>query len=260
MKQVLTTLYCCLGIAVVSLSSCGGEPAPNRVAARFHAEEVQPDFQQDLSKRKVFPYSVAPGGAFNRKEAVARAEADPVIRDHYKDIQLPALRPFRLTKPAEGYVSYRIGNRVFWTSRRLYLKPGEMLLSDGKNVIRSRCGNRISDQPQEPVLPGGEPSQALLDQPVWDVPVFNAFTSPSPLFALPANSPSPSRLENLARVPDEAFPVSSGSPGPGLIGGPFPGGLVPARETGEIVLERGYWWLFPWAPHPLEIPFFQVPA
>ncbi len=48
------------------------------------------------------------------------------------------------------YVSYRIGNKVFWTKHKLALRKGEAMLSDGTNMARTRCGNRISVLPVRP--------------------------------------------------------------------------------------------------------------
>jgi hypothetical protein len=63
------------------------------------------------------------------------------------------------------YVSYRKGDKVYWTAKKLQLAEGETLLSDGRSEIRGRCGNRISDLPQLPVEARG-PSEEELDSSV----------------------------------------------------------------------------------------------
>jgi hypothetical protein len=237
--------FVCFLIVVGLLSSCSRESKPqNQVAASFHAEELPQGFKLDLSQRKVFPYSVVPGGTVTREEAKARAAADPVVGKHYQGILFDKLKPFRLTKPAQGYVSYRIGNRIFWTAKRLYLKPGEILLSDGANLIRGRCGNRVSLVAQLPQLAAGEPKEAVMDLPSWDHPVFLAMAQEAnrgDLFTLPgyANAPAPT-LD--AKISDSAFTVAPpvvGAPGTGMIGGGLPGGLTPTDRGGELILYTG---------------------
>ncbi len=235
-------LLLCL-FAICLLFSCSPEQKPeNRVAASFHAEELPDHFKVDLSKRKVFPFSVVPGGTVTREEVKSKVASDPVVREHYKGIQIDRLKPFRLTKPAQGYVSYRIGNRIFWTNQRLYFKPGEVLLSDGLNLIRGRCGNRISLVPSGPVQTVGEPTQAVLDLPSWDIPVFQAMAeeanrrdSDKPLFEFRGDGPMP--LVGLTgKIPEAIFNVAPPVIGPGLIGGGLPGGLPPADKGGEIII------------------------
>jgi hypothetical protein len=250
-----------VALVLALAASCGRQPAGNEIAASFHAEEVKPDFQAKLSGRPVFPFSVVPGGTLAPGEAKSRAAADPIVRQHYAGIQFHKLKPFRLTQPASGYVSYRVGNRIFWTAQRLYLKPGELLLSDGAQWIRGRCGNRISPEPQLPVLPGPAPAQATFDTPIWDIPGYEALAADLfrrageiPLFVLPGNLP-PTSLEPTAALPPQAYAVT---PPPALISGPFPGGLPTPRDPGGIEIPTTYFlpvWL---EPPVLEVPGFVV--
>jgi hypothetical protein len=250
-----------VALALALAVSCGRQPAGNEIAASFHAEEVKPDFQAKLSGRPIFPFSVVPGGTLAPAEAKSRAAADPIVRQHYAGIQFHKLKPFRLTQPASGYVSFRVGNRIFWTAQRLYLKPGELVLSDGAQMIRGRCGNRISPDPQLPVLPGPEPAQAILETPVWDIPEYEALAADLfrrageiPLFVLPGNLP-PSTLEPAASLPPQAYAVA---PPPALISGPFPGAVPHPSNPGEIEIPTTYFlpvWL---DPPVLEVPGFVV--
>ena len=251
-------LLLCLS-AILLLFSCSREKKPeNRVAASFHAEELPNNFKVDLSKRKVFPFSVVPGGTVTRDEVKSKVAGDPVVREHYKGIQLDLLRPFRLTKPAQGYVSYRIGNRIFWTAQRLYLRPGELLLSDGLHLIRGRCGNRISLVASGPVQTVGEPTEAVLDLPSWDIPVFQAMAeeanrrdSDGPLFELRGNGPLPLPMLS-GKIPETIFNVAPPVIGPGMIGGGLPGGLPPSGKGGEIIINSNP--LIFVASQPLTIP------
>jgi hypothetical protein len=65
--------------------------------------------------RKVFPYSIVPGGAENLDEA-KRAMRDPAIRANYANIDFSRLRQVKLTTNISGYVSYRWGEKIYWTS------------------------------------------------------------------------------------------------------------------------------------------------
>ena len=64
-----------------------------------------------------------------------------------------------------AYVSYRIGDRVFWTRKPVRIPAGETLLTDGETEIRARCGNAVSDLAREPVS-DVEPMAAELDEPI----------------------------------------------------------------------------------------------
>jgi hypothetical protein len=69
---------------------------------------------------------------------------DPVVAQHYADFDVTKAHRVTLDGPQLMYVSYRIGNKVFWTKHKLALRKGEAMLSDGVNMTRTRCGNRVS--------------------------------------------------------------------------------------------------------------------
>lgn len=100
--------------------------------------------------RRVYPYSIIPGGVADREELARVIKTDKVVADHYASFGVD--RAFKLTvaKPRAVYVSYRKNDKVYWTSKKLMLEKGELLLSDGHNEMRARCANRISDTPQLP--------------------------------------------------------------------------------------------------------------
>ena len=94
--------------------------------------------------RQVFPYSVVPGGTLDAFEVVETMHGDPVARDHYRDVRAEALIPVRLDKQLLAHVSYRKGDKIYWTSRKLNIPKGELVLTDGKSILRARCGNRLA--------------------------------------------------------------------------------------------------------------------
>ena len=70
---------------------------------------------------------------------------DPVVAAHYVGFDLAKARFFRVQQARAVYVSYRRGDDVFWTSKKLCLAVGETLITDGHHISRTRCGNEISD-------------------------------------------------------------------------------------------------------------------
>ena len=132
-------------------------PAPTvlRTAARGETKKT----------RRVYPYSIVPGGVLDRRELTHAVAMDQVVAEHYAAFEAGKVAVKTVDKPRAVYVSYRKGDKVFWTAKKLQLAEGETLLSDGQNEIRTRCGNRISDVPQLPVEANG-PSEEELDASV----------------------------------------------------------------------------------------------
>src|SRR5579875_222177 len=97
----------------------------------------------ERSLRPVWPYSVIPGGAYNADELRYYISKDKVVRDHYADFDIDHARLVTLTEDRYQYVSYRIKNVVYWTQRKQRIRKGEVLITDGKNFARTRCGNRL---------------------------------------------------------------------------------------------------------------------
>jgi hypothetical protein len=119
-------------------------------------------------KRKVYPYSIVPGGAENLNQA-KRFMADPAIKVHYANMNLAELKQERLTTNLTGYVSYRWGEKIYWTAKKITLRAGETVFTDGAHIVRGRCLNCYSALPMLPIRPH-EPSEIVLDSPV-EMPV-----------------------------------------------------------------------------------------
>jgi hypothetical protein len=114
-------------------------------------------------KRKVYPYSIVPGGADDLNQA-KRFMADPAIQVHYASIAIAQLRQERLTTNLTGYVSYRWGEKIYWTAKQITLRAGETVFTDGTHIVRARCLNSYSAVPMQPIRPH-EPSEKVLDMP-----------------------------------------------------------------------------------------------
>jgi hypothetical protein len=140
----------------------------------------------------VYPYSVIPGGVKDSEDLRYAALRDYVVRRHYARFDFTHARLLRATEAREVYLSYRIRDSVYWTRRKIRLRPGELLLTDGKITARARCGNQISETIQ-PEVSNEEPDVDILDQPVLAVDAAPSLT-PRPVLAaseLPVGSPAP---------------------------------------------------------------------
>lgn len=115
--------------------------------------------------RPVYPYSVIPGGVHDPKELQRVFEHDPVIAAHYRDFDFRRARVMQLLEDKTVYVSYRIAGRVYWTTKKVRLRRGEKVITDGKMTLRTRCGNQVSETARKEVSPN-EPAIARLENPI----------------------------------------------------------------------------------------------
>jgi hypothetical protein len=129
------------------------------------AVEVNQAISTPQSGRPVYPYSVVPGGVEDAKELKWVAEHDPVVAAHYAGFDYERAHIVQLTLAQTVYVSYRIGNKIYWTRRRIKLKKGEKLLTDGRITARTRCANRVEETPQQAAAPN-EPSAEKFEDPI----------------------------------------------------------------------------------------------
>jgi hypothetical protein len=146
--------------AVAALQSVPG--APVAAASQAAAESVAKP-----AARRIYPYSVVPGGVSGKDELVQVIKRDQVVARHYANFAVEQAREIKVDKPRAVYVSYRKGDQVYWTAKKLMLAEGETLLTDGSNEMRARCANRISDTPQLPVEAKG-PTEEELDSSVME--------------------------------------------------------------------------------------------
>jgi hypothetical protein len=112
--------------------------------------------------RPIYRHSVVPGGVRSAEEVANVIQRDPVVAAHYKDINPQKMRNDRLQKPLLAHVSYRLGDKVYWTKKPVPLPANEPIMTDGVTTIRERCGNLISVDPLAPAS-DNEPSPASLD-------------------------------------------------------------------------------------------------
>lgn len=135
-------------------------PAPPPFGVHFQVLD-----QPAASAGSAGRYSVIPGGVHSKKQLARVLATDPVVARHYANFDLHNLRFFRLRHGRDAYVSYRLGNLIFWTSRKIRLFAGETLLTDGVHLARARCGNRVSFSPKQPTT-SWQPSDLALSTPI----------------------------------------------------------------------------------------------
>ena len=172
-RLIVLALVCGCGFAAASLFvpvdnpavDVGSQPSPATAAAPGDAAVARVGVPA-AAKRAQYRYSVIPRGVFSAEELKGAIGADPVVAAHYQSFDAARARLVHLERPRLAYVSYRLGDRVFWTRKPVHLPAGEPLLSDGTNVVRTRCGNRVSDVPGE--TSPDEPDPILIDTPIED--------------------------------------------------------------------------------------------
>jgi hypothetical protein len=189
--------------------------------ARFDAH-LQ-DIGAVVLRRANYSYSVIPGGAFTQPELQRAISRDAVVADHYSDVNASTMRPEILKADRMAYVSYRLGDRVYWTTKKVRIRGGETILTNGRQEIRARCGNCISLEPLMPTS-ADEPDIMQLDALSDTGPMpLEALNDPSPmLVAFPLNPwgrlalGAPVGVEPQFGLP--VFPFPSGFPGTPVVG------------------------------------------
>jgi hypothetical protein len=113
--------------------------------------ESKPQSLPAKEQRSIYPFSVIRGGVLSREELIHSISNDPVVAKHYAHFAANQARIVKAEKTQSMYVSYRIRDKVYWTSKQLKIAEGEPLITDGSDFARTRCGNRVSVAPMEPV-------------------------------------------------------------------------------------------------------------
>lgn len=164
-----------------------------------------------LPGRVVYPYSVIPGGIQTAEDLRQVSEHDRVVGSHYAGFDFHNARIVELDQPKLVYLSYRMSGKVFWTAKRISLRKGERLITDGRITARTRCANQVSETPQPTVSPA-EPPAANFEKP------FDGTAAQIP-FPGDFNAVGPAR--DLSRLGPGGPPVLRSSTAP------FPGGGLP---------------------------------
>jgi len=170
----------------------------------------------DPQKRRLYPYSVVPGGVENASELRNAIAHDPLVAAHYANFDLSRAQVVHLDRDEAVHVSFRLNDRIYWTKKTLTLHKGETVVSDGMHEARTRCGNRISVAPEAPVSPAEPPAQAMEAAPrfllVAEVPEIWPTPDPltPPVFETPASALSPALPGWFS--PPPSYPTAGKSP------------------------------------------------
>lgn len=205
-----------------------------RLATPINAKSIIPATAVGAASRSLrpnFPYSVIAGGAYSPAELRYAAKTDHLVSGHYDDFDLKSAHLVRLTDDRFQYVSYRLKNHIYWTRRKLRIPKGEVLLTDGTNFARTRCGNRLSSKPGE--TSPEQPAERTLSLPPFTPAQLTkgevTLAPPPPVDELLAGAPAlPFDLPRLA--PYVPFQNLGGVPVAQQIWPPFeayPPGIVP---------------------------------
>ncbi|MFB3814418.1 MAG: PEP-CTERM sorting domain-containing protein [Terriglobales bacterium] len=160
-----------VAVALLAIIAAVAIFVPRRTVARVQAKvlPLPPAPRLDFrAAREVYPFSVVPGGVYNSAELAASVEHDPVVRAHYKGVNPEGLAPTRLEKPMLAYVSYRKGDTVSWTRKKVVIPKDELVLTDGRTFVRGRCGNQITElaPPASSVQHDEDPPVLVFDGPL----------------------------------------------------------------------------------------------
>jgi hypothetical protein len=217
-------------------------PAPARDANYAMSQPTAvsgPSLGAQLRPRRLYPYSVIPGGVESAQELRNAVIHDPVVARHYADFDVSRARIIRLKQAREVYVSYRMGDHIFWTKKRLRLRKGETVITDGEHEARTRCGNRLSESPSEPVS-SKEPSTKAMEavpasEPLADVGPLPIFPFSISLTLTPPMSASPTNPTGGEIDDPPVYPIVGGGPrsDPPL---PLPTSPVATPEPGTLLL------------------------
>jgi hypothetical protein len=91
---------------------------------------------------------------------------DPLLARAYAGFDFSHARIAAFARDEWRFVSFRRAGAIFWTTRPILIRSGEMYLTDGAIVILARCGNVVQPLAQ---FPQEEPPVPL-DSVTYDVP------------------------------------------------------------------------------------------
>jgi hypothetical protein len=244
----------CISIGVVALLAglvrCSKPPAKAAQRPILHASEAE----VSAPRLKIYPYSLIPGGVGSNGEFQAYRKVDPVLAGHYAGMDSLAVN--RLATDEWLYASYRAADGIYWTKKPLLVHGGEAVLTDGENMVRMRCGNRLSKEAQTPVRKF-EPPEVATDEALPEEEV-RALESP-PEIALtapdgpglpglqpqewPGKSPAKMIANRKAKSPTVQTSSRFGrDPGPVISSAPGYGGKCCGGSVSQIfVPEPGTW-------------------
>jgi hypothetical protein len=168
-----------------------------------YAPPPAPSFR---AARKIYPFSIIPGGVYEPSELAQNIRLDRSLAEHYSDIQIENLIAVRTQAPMQRYVSFRQGGQILWTTNELTIPRGELVLTDGQHMIRSRCGNRLQQKRPENAVRSSMMTEQMQSM-LMDAPLPSAVNLPrslQPVLSQAAGVGDPWKdpANDLAAVPE----------------------------------------------------------
>ena len=246
-RRIVTGTLAALALGSIAIAyALVRNPAPPRVVADASADS--PDAGRVVRAespaapvRPVYRHSVVPGGVRSPEEIEYVIQRDHVVAAHYKGINPQLMRNERLKTPLRAHVSYRLGDKVYWTKKPVQLPVNEPVMTDGKTTIRERCGNLISMEPlapasdEEPPLPSFDllmdPMQFAWMRLDYTPPGIPAKPTPRPAARLLVPGPIGGPLLPGTRKAEEPPSTRSVDPPPGSVTPVDPPLPVPEPNT-----------------------------
>jgi hypothetical protein len=194
--------------------------------------------------RRNYRYSLVPYGVqfpASLKQAIA---GDEDIADHFRDFDFSKARFIVLVKDTCAYVSFRKESRIRWTTQCVILHKGELILTDGRVLVRARCGNRISYIPRVPVEPIPIDDLERTDLPPTDYPAVSrafAFGNVPPVPPSgPGEAPPTEATNRPPTIPGSPVgPVAPAGGGLCCASNPAPPVAVPEADSESMLLLCG---------------------
>ena len=191
--------------------------------------------------RPVYLHSVIPGGVESAEELRQAMEHDPVVAQQFAGFDFQRAHLVQVSEKQSMHVAYRMGQKVYWTRKKVTLRPGETLISDGKIVARTRCGNRIATIPLGPPALT-EPADADLNQPLFANDMVTPAAEPQPEtyaavipMAAPVSANALQPIKHTRKLPFFILPFF-GLPGTGGGGSSPHTPLAVTPEPGTLML------------------------
>jgi PEP-CTERM motif len=145
----------------------------------YSASPTYSSFVRSRPGRPAYLYSVIPGGIASPQELRQAMDHDPVVAQQFAGFDFQRAHLIQVSDSPPMHVAYRMGDKVYWTRKKVALHKGETLISDGKIAARTRCGNRIALVPLGPPA-FAEPTLADLDQPLFSNDMVTHEVEPQP--------------------------------------------------------------------------------
>lgn len=220
MKTVWVLLLTGLLFTGCSRSTTSSSSKPSAGHAASDASLQSDDRSWDSSARSkatgmnsrathpVYPFSLVSGGVYSAHDLARALATSNSLRAHYANFDFRHVRLIRIQNDTPAFVSYRKDGQIFWTKHKLTLHAGELVLADGRYLVRARCANQISFAPQEPVDPIPSDVEQRIDVPIVPTPMdYTRLREVSSPLLPPEQFAPPATLIARAYTPAAAMPM-----------------------------------------------------